>query len=436
MIVRQPDRARGIPTGGPAPTAPGFLYNYERANFNPAGSSITAGAGIGGSLLIVMNPELSQSQTNGTAWMNLGVDLVGMLGQRPTFRTLQASAHNYAGYVAGTKCWMYSYDSGENWLYFTASNTKDVANDWITWQNGTAFTQDTVRVAEYRQMSVHSHGQRIAALAATYSFIAPTPSALAYTPTSNVSDYAAQAFICNEYSAQVTLLSRTVPISPLYGFQINDTSIMPVSGPKKLWLINGCTHSGEDMGDFSMWLLINWLCGSTTEAILLRRNFRIIIRPATTAQGRCGGSYRGIFGGGSDDPNRNMDLNNMQAVTFLKAADATDFAGAPLKIMFDYHGTYNGRWEVTAGSNTVDTNFKNKLATLSGYTVADLGAQAASRKSGWYHSSASDGFAGAVLSTTLEHGDASGPVSDADLLVWAQSIGIATYQMWNEGVFA
>ena len=91
-------------------------------------------------------------------------------------------------------------------------------------------------------MSVHQHGTRIANLAAAYSFVQPSASSVAFTPTAGVADFAAQEFIAAEYAASTDNIGRTIPVQPFYGFQINDTSLMPVSGGKKLWHIQGGTH--------------------------------------------------------------------------------------------------------------------------------------------------------------------------------------------------
>lgn len=427
---------QSVNAGRSGVVAPGFEYAYERASFNPTGSSIVLGGGVAGSDLFKINPLLQSSATTGTnAHLNPSVDVVGVNGLTPTFQFLLASARHPTGtWQVGRKP-MYSTDNGANWVYFSDVGVKDTGNDWVQFRHNAPFGQNKVRIGVSRQMSVHQHGTRIAALAASFGFVEPAPSAVAYTPTANVSDYAAQAYIANEFAAQTDSLSRAVPITPFYVGQINDTSLMPASGPKKVWLIHGGTHAGEDMGDFSMWILLNWLCGSATAAQELRRNFRIIFQPMTTPQGRAGGGWRGIWGGAPDDPNRNAHLDNMQAITHSKSANTADFLGLPLKIFYDFHGTFESKYEVYAGANTARLNLLNKLVTITGFTVANPGDGVTGFKSLWYGSSAADGFTGAVLSATIEHGDPT-PTSDAELQTWGEAIGTATYQMFLEGVFA
>lgn len=424
-----------VNAGRLAVVAPAFESTYERASFNPALSAIVPGAGVDGSLLITMNILRENSETNGDGWMCAGVDVVGMTGQRPTFRWLQAARHHWASAWPANKQPMYSLDDGYTWAYTGAAQVRDVGNDWIQFRPTAAFTQNKIRIADGRQMAVHQHGERIAALAAAYSFVEPAPTAAAFVPTAAVSSYAAQAFIGNQYSAGTDTLGRVVPMTPLYCCQINDTSVMPVSGPKKVWLMNGGTHGGEDIGDFTLWYALYWLCGNLPEAIELRRNFRIIFYPITSAQARAAGNPRGSCNGPPNDGNRHMNDNTLQSNNFLKAATPLDFAGLPLMIFMDFHGFYNGGFECTAGTNTIDNNFRLKLQTLAGFTVNDYGNVPVNFKSGWYHTPASDGFAGARLSVTVEQGDPT-PLAESQLVIFGESMMKAVHQMLLEGVFA
>lgn len=414
------------------PAAPAFEYAYERASFNPAGSSITAGAGVGGSLLAKMTPKPATDASNGYMWMNACVDVVGMTGERPTFQWLLASDHNFGGGWPVGRCCMYSLDGGESWNYFSSAGVKDTGNNWIYWQNATAFAQNKVRISESRAMSVHSHGTRLASLAAAYSFVEPTASAIAFTPTSAVSDYAAQAFIAAQYAASTDNIGNTVPQQPFYAFQINDTSLVPVSGSKKLWHIHGGTHTGEDMADFSLWYGVNWLCGNSAEAIQLRRDFRIVVYPMTTANGRAAGYGRGGTYSAAD-PNRVIDVaNSTPEVTAIRNANALDFASAPLRVFMDYHGTYAGKWEIYSTTG----EFHSKLTALTGLSISNfVEVTAANRKNGWYKTAASDGFAGAVTSITIEHGDPT-PTSESDLILFGESLMRVVYQMNQAGAYA
>lgn len=422
-------------TGGTV--APAFDGSYERSSFTPSGSSLTPGAGVGGSILAKINPKPATEDSNGFMWMNATVELVGMNGEQPTSQFLQAGIHNFGGVWPAGRCTMYSYDSGESWAYHSSPGVKDTGNNLIQWRHNAPYTQDRVRISESRSMSVHSHGTRIVALAAAYSFVEPAASSVAFTPTASVAGYAAQAFIAAEYAASTDVLGNTVPVQPFYTLQINDTSVMPVSGPKKIWHMQGGTHSGEDMADFSLWYLLNWLCGSSTEAIELRRNFRVLVYPMTTANGRAAGYGRGGTYS-TRDPNRWIDqANSTPEVTAIRNANGLDFLGLPLKIFMDFHGSYSGKWEIFKGVDTggADSTFRTKLQTITGFTVSDQGLTPSNRKNGWYPTAASDGFAGAKLSVTIEFGDPT-PTSESDLVAFSQAIGTAVYQMNNEGVLA
>ena len=327
---------------------------------------------------------------------------------------------------------MYSLDGGFSWQYFSSPGVKDTANDWIQWQHNAPFTQDKIRIAENRQMSVHQHGTRLAALAAAYSFVEPAPSAVAYTPTVNVVGYDAQAFIAAEYAASTDVLGNVVPVQPFYTAQINDTSLVPVSGSKKLWHMQGGTHAGEDLGDFALWYGLEFICGNSVEALQLRRDFIIPFYPCTTANARAAGYARG--GTYSlRDPNRWINVaNSTPEVTAIRNANSLDFAGKPLRAFMDYHGTYQAKWEVYSDTS----EFHAKLSAITGLAISDLvGVTPTDRKNGWYKTAASDGFAGAVLSITLEHGDPF-PTSELDLRNWSEGVMKAVYQMNQEGDFA
>lgn len=423
---------QSVNAGRSGVVAPAFEHAYERSSFTPTGSSIVVGGGVAGSLLVKMNPKPATDDSAGFMWMNAGVDIVGMLGQEPTFQFLQASIHTASlGVWPAGRCPMYSLDGGFSWQYFSSAGVKDTANDWIQWRHNAPFTQDKIRISESRAMSVHQHGTRIAALAAAYSFVQPTASSVAFTPTAAVADFAAQAFIAAEYAASTDNIGRTIPIQPFYAFQINDTSLVPASGSKKLWLINGGTHSGEDMGDYSMWHSLYWLCGNNAEAIQLRRDFRIVVYSCTTANGRAAGYGRGGTYN-TKDPNRHMNVaNSTPEVTVMYAATALDFAGAPLKIFFDFHGTYEGKF----GLFGVEPTLLSKLRTISGLTITDYGGSPINVKTGWYKSAGSDGFVGAVTAATLELGDVS-PVPESDLILFSESLMRAIYQMNQEGAYA
>ena len=412
---------------------------YERASVILASSTVV---GAGDSAIISIAPKLQESEVTDTRWLEPSADVVGVNGYRPTFRFLSykdgsGGAHSYwAAWWTTARRPMYSYDSGVTWNYFDTAPTLDTVNQWIELRHSTAFTGNTVRIGRSRQITVHQVGDWLASMATTYSsFFGPSAAAISYTPSGSVSGFAAQSFIADEFSTQTDSLGQTVPVTPLYAAEINDTSLSPVGGhSKRLAIVTSGVHAGEDHATYVMREFIAYLCGSSSEAQALRRNYRVLIYPLINAPGRAGGGWRGSWTqgtSGADDANRHFSDTGsaLQIVDKPKAAITTDRASTVPDWMIDFHGTGNSEYSIYADSgDTYHDSFKAKLATFGSVTVEDDGASNTGFVSWYFHG------LGAKLSVTHESGDGS-PKSDADIATHGAAIVETLNSMMEDGVF-
>ena len=428
----------GISAGGTVTSLPmAFDDNFERSSVDTSLSSIT---GVGDGALIRAVPMGQESEVTDVRWLEPSFEIVNCRGHRP-----EIWFENYKGTTGGihaydvdswqiTRCAMMSYDGGETHAYFSSPPTRNTTNQRLEFRHATAFSGERVRISRGRQMTVHQHGARLDALAAAHAYFGPSPTAASYTPTGAVSGYSGQSFIADEYSAQVDTLGRTIPATPFYAALINDTSLTATSGAKKAMVLNSGVHAGEDHAEFVLYAVIAWLCGSSAEAIRLRREYKIFIYPMLNAPGRAGGGWRGSFTqgvGGADDANRHYDdtLTTLEIIDKSKAVILADIAGLVKDILMDMHGNFGITWGVYA--NAADTwhqSFQAKLATRTGQTIVDLGDTTGINFAGYWK------LAGFKLSITHETGDPS-PVSDGDIATHGQGIVEALSDMWDAGDF-
>lgn len=395
--------------------------DYERSSVNLSSSSIT---GTGDSAVILIWPRMQSSEVSSgvTAWLEPSAKVTGVNGYKPTFRFgsyLTSGAGKYWGqpWDAGRKP-MYSYDQ-VTWTYFDTTSI-DTVNHWIQFSNSTAFTGDTVYIGRGRQRTVTQTGNWIATLAGTYSFVGPTASALAFTP-STTTGFPAQAYIADEFSTQTDELSATVPATPFYAFEINDTSLMPTSGgPKKLAIVLGGVHAGEDLSNIVLEKCIEYICGGTAAAQTIRRNFRLLVYPMMNAPGRYGGHWRGSFqtASGYDDANRHFgDGTALEIISKPIAAWTTDIAGKVPSWMIDFHGQFSstlGCYTDYAGAVSI----RNALNAYETYT--DLGSSPLTGCTEDYWNR----IVGTQFVNTLEYGDPAG-LTDSAITTTGQNIAKA-----------
>jgi len=411
---------------------------YERASVVLASSSIV---GLGDSAIVSISPKLQESEVTDTRWLEPSAEVTGVNGYRPTFRFLNYKSgsggmHGYSAWWPTSRRPMYAYPPYDTWNYFDTAVTLDTTNQWIEFRNSTAFTGNTVRIGRSRQITVHQVGDWLASMGTTYSsFFGPSAAAIAYTPTGSVSGYAAQTYIADEFSTQTDSTGATVPVTPFYAAEINDTSLSPVGGhSKRLAVVTSGVHGGEDFGTYHMREFIAYLCGSSTEAQALRRNYRILIYPCMNPPGRAGGGWRGSWTqgtGGADDTNRHFSDtgSTLEIVDKPKAVITTDRASAVPDWMIDFHGTGNNEYAVFADpGDAYQDSFKTKLASYGGVTVADEGNSNTGFVSWYFHG------LGAKLAVTHETGDGT-PKSDASIVTHGTAIVNTLNAMLTEGAF-
>jgi len=440
----------GVSTGsGTGGTAVGTVItldaSYERSSVILSTSSVV---GSGDSAVVSIRPKVQESEAGNHAageWLEPSVDVLGVNGYRPTFRFL-----NYFdgdnGMLGADASWastrrpMYSYDDGLTWTYFDTAVTRDTTNNWIEFRNSTAFTADKIRVGRSRQMTVHQVGDWLETLDSTYSFFGPTATATAYTPTGAVSGFAAQALIANEFSTQTDSLGNTVPATPLYAAEINDTSLTPAGGgAKRLAVLLGGVHAGEDHANHVLKAFIAHLCGASAEAQALRREYRFLLYPMINAPGRAGGGWRGSWTQGSwtqgsvgaDDANRHFsDLGStLEIVDKPKAAITTDRAGEVPDWMMDFHGDWGGTWGVIAAAgNAPQARFMTLLESFDTISVPDVGTPLSGFTTTYFDT------LGSKLTVTFEVGDTA-PVTDTQITENGVALVQTMDAMVAEGAF-
>lgn len=404
--------------------------SYERSSVNVGSSTVS---GEGDSAVITLVPRMQESEVVGESrWLEPSARITGVNGFRPTFKfsnyTGTPGANLYHGetWQSGRRP-RYSYD-GITWTAFDTDVTVGASD--ITFRNSTAFTGNVVYISRSRQYSVESTGDWLDSLASA-TFV-PSTSAAAFTP-STTTGFAGQTFIAKEYSTQTDELSRTILATPLYAAEINDTSLTPrAGGSKRVAVITGGAHAGEDHGDAVMRAVVEALLGSSTVAQSLRREFRILVYPLINAPGRAGGGWRGSFtngSGGEDDANRHFsdsspDENTpIQIVGKPRAAITTDLASATPAWSLDFHGTYANKWSTFVDAGTPSTGtFNTRLASVSGYSIADEGDSHAGFISEYFRG------LGALPAITHEAGEPT-PTTDGEITTHAGYILTALESM-------
>jgi hypothetical protein len=399
--------------------------NYERSSVKLADSSVS---GYGDDAVITIKPRFQASEVTSSElrWLEPSALVTGLNGFRPTFRFssyLTSGSGSYHGQPwQAARRPMFSYDRS-TWTYFDTAVTVNTTDHWIEFRHSTAFTSNTVYISRGRQMSVEQVGAWIDDLETTYpTIIEPTTSAAAFTPT--LTSWSGQSFIADEFSSQTNELSETIPATPFYAFQINDTSLTPLDGSaKQLAVVTSGVHAGEDHGNFVLKAFIDAVLDSTTTGQYLRRNYKILVYPMINAPGRAGGGWRGSFtlGTGSiDDANRHFSdaSPGLEIITKPRTAMATDRGSETPHWAIDFHGTYANAWALFVDTgNTFQDTFKTLLGTNSGQTIADEGDTHAGFVSRYYQDTV-----GSRLAITHESGDPS-QVTDANIVT--QGVGIA-----------
>ncbi len=402
--------------------------DYERSSVNLAGSSVS---GAGDAAVITIKPRVQETEAVPTnpRWLEPSVRVDNVGGIRPSFKIIDyaatAGANKYHGAPwQSTRRPMFSYDR-QTWHYF---DTQTVTSSEIQFRHNTPFVGNTVYISRERQISVTQMGQWLEGIATAHQTkITPSPSATAFVPT--LTSWPAQAFIAGEYATQIDELGRTIPQTPFYAFEINDTAL---GGVKRLATMTAGVHAGEDHGDWAFQRAVEYLLSDALAAISLRTHYRIMIYPCINAPGRAGGGWRGSFTqgtGGADDANRNFSaINGLQIVSLPREVITADRAGAVPDWHIDWHGTFDHDYGLYV-NHAIDTTFRARVTSEFGAAVDDMGAITSDTVAKYFKVSV-----GCVMSITLEHG-ATTPQSDAALVAWGGAVVRTLESMRADGLF-
>jgi len=406
-------------------------FNYERANGNSALSYIT---GTGDSAVISIKGFPSENETTGNRVLQVGAQIDGVTGFRPTIELLDMLPFNtnntHHGAILSSHRLAFSYDR-ETWTLFDTISIAPGGSNHVQARHNTNFTSSPVWVAENRQVNVTQVGQFYEDLANTYSFVQPT--GYSFTPV-NTTSYPAQSFIVDEYSPQTALDGRTSPYLPLYACVINDTSLG--THKAQAWLLSG-VHSGEDIGNWAHARRVEFICSSDPEAILIRTHYKIYIMPMINPAGRYLGTFRSSpeqGPGGIDDANRHASDAlpvGIEVVDLPRGVIAWIFANETgvKSWAMDDHGSTANPWEVYEDAgNPLQATFRSRLTTYSGLTFVDGGETPAGAFSKFFEN---QGF---PLTATIEHGNLSGTAqTDASFVNAADGFAQAINYMREQG---
>lgn len=402
--------------------------DYERSSVNLAGSSVS---GAGDAAVITIKPRVQETEAVPTnpRWLEPSIRVDNVAGIRPSFKIIDyaatADANKYHGAPwQSTRRPMFSYDR-QTWHYF---DTQTVASSEIQFRHDTPFVGNTVYISRERQISVTQMGQWLEGIATAHpTKITPSPSAAAFTPT--LTSWPAQQFIAGEYATQIDELGRTIPQTPFYAFEINDTAL---GGAKRLATMTAGVHAGEDHGDWAFQRAVEYLLSDAPAAISLRTHYRLLIYPCINAPGRAGGGWRGSFTqgtGGADDANRNFTaINGLEIVSLPRSVITADRAGVVPDWHIDWHGAYDNNYGLFV-NHAIDTTFRTRAASEFGAAVDDMGALTSDSVAKYFKDSV-----GCVMSITLEHG-AKVPQSDAALVAWGGAVVRTLESMRADGLF-
>ena len=404
--------------------------DHERASVSLGYSSVS---GDGDTAVVEIAPALQASNDvagGERRWLEFGAKLSGVNGLRPTVRSVNVTDYPQSfGYHGApwqsSRRGMWSVD-GDRWQYF---DTTRVVGSTVEMRNNAPFPSDVVYVGRGRQMSVSACGRWLERMAAAYqTIVTPAPSAAVHIPTSQVAQFPAQAFIAAEFSPQRDG-TRTIPATPFYAGQINDTSLMPAGGgPKRVAMLVSGVHAGEDHANYVLQAIVQAALADTPAARTVRREFRIPFYPMWNAPGRHGGGWRGSFtlgANGEDDANRHASDSGttLEIVVKPRAAIAIDLAGSPVAWAIDSHGTYGSRWSMFVDSGVPSSGaFHAQLSTAFGQPIVDEGDSNPGFVSEYLRSR------GASPAITLETGDPS-PVTDAEIAAFGVAVVAALAAM-------
>ncbi|MBN1911203.1 MAG: PEP-CTERM sorting domain-containing protein [Pirellulales bacterium] len=273
-------------------------------------------------------------------------------GLTPTF---QISSSAFLGDLSDHR-YVYSYDQ-ENWSFFDQGQVNTTTAKYV-FGNTTAFAQDEVYIAYSLPYPVTRTIEHIARVAMS-PFVSPTTSGTA-------------GLVIGQSAGGTDDTGRTVSPHDLYGYKITDPS---ATGPKFKVLLAGGNHSCETMGNHALEGMIDFLLGSSPQAVALRRAAEFFVYPQVNPDGREAGYYRSSPENPDQDYNRVWnDPTGFTDLTAVRDAMILD-TGGKVDYLFDFHGMF-GPWSrdpyYSVSYSDLDYNFTKALAELEPTIIRDV----------------------------------------------------------------
>lgn len=286
--------------------------------------SSTSNVDVNGVVNLVLRANTVEG-AGATCWPMV-VRLTGVLGLTPKMR-VSAPAPFYWG-----TNWNFQdrgYFSYDRLTWTQMANPVIFGAGYYEISHNAPFTQDEVWVARDRVEGVLATTTWINTLAAAHlTMIQPLNGANVWT--------------VDTYSQQTDERGRVVPSQPLLGLMLDDPEF---PGPKRTAAIISGIHAAEHWGRTTMRYFVNWLCGPSMEARLLRSMFRVVVLPYTNPIGGEGGHTRAqwqLGANGINDLNRNWDKNPAPFETVAKVREALlRLVPAGMPWFMDFHSSIN-----------------------------------------------------------------------------------------------
>lgn len=321
-----------------APTVGDVLtvqHDIDTGNIDPAGVTVTNGASSTPTVAlrpryvpmqnVVTNFGAQGHNGDGGCWIHFHFRLDHANGKQPTF-TFETAwrwwSDGGTGYPYASS-WrpVYSYDL-ETWTPVTNAPSNLTSPARKSWQFDSAFTQDTVYVADH-PVWTYAHFEALAAALVADS------SGLVHLSAAADGDG-----VIGQSPAETDDLGRAVGGHDMFGFRIEDTSYTTAAdgGPKRVAVLDAGLHGGEMLDGFGLLGFINWaLTDSGSNAVAFRRNWRVFLYFGLNPNGRFGGAYSGHWDANSRNVvNTNRDWNDSTGFGYQESQVVRDAVNADI----------------------------------------------------------------------------------------------------------
>lgn len=301
----------------PEPGVFGLLHDLDAGNISPFTSVLADGETSEPTVYAV--PRDKQVH-----WF---FGLTGANGKRPIITVSNDLRQNAKTMEGGGWAPVYSYDQ-LTWHSFDSGFAALSTPTRVQFQHSAPFAADTVYIADH---PVHRH-QEAVSLAAQLN--ADTSGLV------HVSSVADSAGVIGTTPAELDDLGRSVGGNLMWGFRLEDESLVTLDGGPRREIILTCgTHPGEIIDGWFLRGAIDWyLHGTGDNAERLRANFRLLVYFGITPNGRRGGEWRSNFER-SGDPNRNWVAFTLYETQRVRDAIAADSSRVDIHI--DFHSASN-----------------------------------------------------------------------------------------------